>query len=484
MIKKLWIVFVCALLPVYGNQFDDQSDDGGYIIQASQKQATPIAIVLCGPKMDYLKNISAIIRKDLEFTDRFILKEFYQEDFFKPSDFPEYKGGMHFFIVLNVSRDDDGAIQWRLYKIDRNGDGVFIKGGEDAQLPDTVDATFLFSADEVFAWWVHTISHSMYMDLTGETSPFLSKIAYCKELVNSIKGNYLCVAHYDGSYETVVVPGKDDKGKQINPDTKCLFPCWAGTNVHPWLMYSQYTLLNLRLMKTNFVQISSIATDFDGINMLPTFSSNGKESLVCLSYKEDTSDAQSNTNIWRFIPDKKGPGGEYIKITDNGGQNLSPSILNNGQIAYSSDYELSGTPHIYLMEKNGDNPIRISESNGKIRGAATSPSYSRTKNKLAYVQEVSGTYQLMVYDIATDKTEQITFDGKRKENPSWSPCGNYIVCSVNDGMTKRLVCYKLLTKTSQTIRPSIKNDPLSKSDGSLYSFPAWSQFLEVATDLD
>ena len=474
MIKKILCVAMLAVMSVGATEVQDEFNDEGYIVQAQQNQKTPIVVVVCGPQADYLGNIYKIIRRDLEFTDRFTLMDYYQEGFFQNDNFLWYKGQGHFLITLNMSTKDENSIQWRLYKTDKNGNGIFIKGEE---LPIRLEkAPFIFSQDDTFAWWVHGISHNVYKELTGEESPFLSKIAYCKQLVNSQSNNYVCVAHYDGSYEKILVPGTDKKGKQIKSTTTYIAPCWTVDKVTPHLLYSEYTPLNMRLMMTDFVGTFTILTDFNGSNMLPSFSSDGKEALICLS-------AEGKTDIYRYIPGKKGKKGKYVKISHNNGRNLSPAILNNGQIAFCSDYEFN-IPHVYIMDRDGNNITRISESNGKKRAVATSPSYCPNRNKIAYVQQINGVFQLMIYDLATDKTQQISSDSRQKGNPSWSPCGNYIVCSVYDGINTRLACYKLATSTWQIICPPAHNIlQKPQPDYSTYTFPAWSPYLEVPVSL-
>ena len=312
--------------------------------------------------------------------------------------------------------------------------------------------------------------------MTGGVSPFLSNIAYCRQLFDSVSANYVCGAHYDGSHEAIIVPGKNPKGKQIKSKTTYIAPCWTVEKTLPQLLYSEYTALNMRLMMTDFTTTPIIVTDFNGSNMLPTFSSDGKQALVCLS-------AQGKTDIYRYVPGKRSKGGKYVKLSQNNGKNLSPAILNNGQIVFCSDYELN-IPHIYMMDKDGNNVTRISESNGKIRSSATSPSYCPNRNKIAYVQEVNGVFQLMLYDFATNKSQQLSSDNRQKGSPSWSPCGNYILCSLYDGKSKQLGCYKLLTATWQMIKPSPYDLLPADQDSSSYTYPSWSPFLEVSSAIN
>ena len=473
MMKKIWCLALFSMITICG-AVEDQFDEEGYIIEAQQKQKTSVVVVVCGKKIDYLIDIYRIIKRDLEFTDQFMLAHAQQESAFKKEeDFWIYKGQGSFLIALNMSQEDENVVQWRLYTLDKDGKGKFIKGEEITPLSDKDQTPFLFSATDRFSWWVHTISHDLYKELTGEISPFLSKIAYCKQLFDSMSANYVCVADYDGSNEVMVVPGKNAKGKQIKSQTTYIAPCWTVEKSTPQLLYSEYTALNMRLMMTDFVNTPVIVTDFNGSNMLPTFSSDGKQALICLS-------AQGKTDIYRYVPGKKGKGGKYLKLSQNKGRNLSPAILNDGQIIFCSDYELN-IPHIYMMDRNGNGVKRLSESNGKVRSSATSPSYSPTKNKIAYVQEINGTFQLMIYDLITSKSEQVSSDSRQKGNPSWSPCGNYILCSIYDGSNKQLACYKLLTSTWQTMRPSSYDMLEVDEDFSSYTFPAWSSFLETSS---
>lgn len=455
MIKKIWYVLLVSIGAMYASQTFQQDSDYT-IIQAQQTTKTKIVLALCGPGSELLEGIGKVIKEDLEFTDQLSVELVRQEGMFQSQNFVWYAERARFVVTLNMSRDDEGAVQWRLYKSDTGGNGVFIKGEE------TVPSNTLM-------WWAHAIADEIYTQLTGNASPFLSKIAYCKEsdqykTTANKNVNCICVADCNGARENVVVPVAN-AGKKIKSQTLYMAPCWGVNTEEPQILYSEYTNVNVRLMMVDLLNATApaIVTDFDGTNMLPTFSPDGRQALLCLS-------VEGKSDIYRWVPKKRGKGGDYVKISNNNGINISPALLGNGDIAFCSDYELN-IPHIYIMNKKGENVTRISEHGG-LKREATSPAYCASQNKIAYVQKVKGIFQLMVYDIAADTTVQISSDNRHKANPSWSPCGNYIICSSQDTVSKRLICFKLLTSTWQFITPN---------NNASYTFPTWSPFFTATT---
>lgn len=472
MIKKIISMLFLCVLPTLCIDLPAQQNvmlDTQHYVQAQKTNKISVILVLCGANAPFLKKMGKLIKNDLEFTDQFTVAEYYQEGSFTNTSFSFYQGQGSFLITLNMSKNDEGALEWRLYKYTKKGKGQFIKGEE----------TIIGVGSD---WWAHAISDEVYRQLTGNPSPFLTKIAYCKQMAEDTKGNRVCIANYNGTHEKLVVPftpkssqknkNKKEESKVVVPYTTYMAPAWSKNAKVPQLLYSEYTPINTRLMISDLINQPTIVTDFDGLNMLPTFSADGKEALLCLS-------VEGKTDIYRYVPYKKRSGGEYIKITKNNGINLSPAVLNDSSIAFCSDYEFN-VPHIYIMDKNGDNTTRLSQI-GQGKGMATSPAYSSQPNKIAYVQSINGIFQLMVYDIATETTTQISFDYYHKGNPSWSPCGNYIICSMHNSISKKLGCFKLLTNTWQFINPTSLDFTVNQQDEVSYTFPAWSPFF--ASDL-
>lgn len=425
---------------------DATIEEESHFLQAAHKEKTPIVIVIQGEPSQDLKEIKKIVKRDLEFTDQLVVTD--------------HNG--HFTVTLQTKDKDSKSIQWALHQHDKHDKKIFAKGKEISEVSD-------------ISWVAHLIADGLYKELTGIESPFLSKISYCKKRPQDKEGNCICIADFDGNNETIILPASVVADNTQGSIITYIAPCWSVNTNSPQLLYSEYTPVNLRLMMTDFKNPPTILTDFNGINMLPAFSPNGKEAYVCLS-------AEGKTNIYKYIIQKSSRGskrGEYIRMTDNEGINISPAVLKDGSLVFCSDYELK-VPHIYMMDKKGKNIKRLSESIAHYKGMATSPAYCVSQHKIAYVQQVKGVFQLMVYDITAETTTQISFDLKDKTNPSWSCCGNYILCAAQDTVSKKLVCYKLLTSTFKTLTLlSGDEQKTSGADRASYSYPTWSGFLDT-----
>ena len=72
--------------------------------------------------------------------------------------------------------------------------------------------------------------------------------------------------------------------------------------------------------------------------------------------------------------------------------------------------------------------------------------------------------QLFLYDTITKKHTQITGDAGNKEEPSWSPCGNYLLFSREKNSKSRLAILNVLTNERRFITPPNQH----------VSYPAWS----------
>ncbi len=285
----------------------------------------------------------------------------------------------------------------------------------------------------------HKVSNELLKILTNKEALFGSKIVFCRERKKNKTD--ICIADYDGSNIKVIT----------SLNTLAIAPRWNNDPLNPLILYSEYTATNLRLMITDLKGNKSIATNFDGLNMLPAFSPDGKEVVVCLS-------AEGNSQLYRSIINKKTKRREYVSLTRNKGTNISPTILTDGRIVFCSDYKTK-TPQIYIMDKEGKNLACLSDG-----GFCTSPVYNSTNNKVAFIKLIEGRGQVMCYDFKTNSTKQITTDSIHKEECSWSPCGNYILFATEEKNKKQLVVHSMLTGKQSSI-----------TDGtSSITYPAWS----------
>jgi TolB protein len=369
-----------------------------------------------------------IVKKDLEFSGQFLVDISSCDTVAAKKDVSRlFEQGYSLAVYCNNSSKND-AIEWRLYDTTQV---VMLKGAKTPK------------RGMVLRGWAHNVSDSVWLALTGQEGFFSTKIAYCKDvpMKHKKKVSHVYIADYDGSNPEPLVA----------TPTVNVAPRWNKDSKNPLLFYSEYTNANVRLVAVNMHKKRKISSDYDGINMLPAFSNDGKKVVYCAS--------RGKGSCQLYCYDKQ----ECKQLTNNQGNNVSPTFSDDGsKIFYCSDYQ-TGTPQLYCYDTESNQQIRLTKD-----GYCASPNFCSKQNRLAYSKIVQGTMQLFMYDIATREHTQLTFDGGHKEETSWSPCGNYILFSVEKGAHSRIAMLNLTTRETKYLTP----------EKSVCAYPCWSGVYE------
>lgn len=366
-----------------------------------------------------LSEVASYIKKDIEFSGQFdvVITSF---NCVHTKHAIKKLFGQGFPLALFVNHIDDGkAIEWRLY--------------------DTIHATMIrgkkyTKRGTVVRGWAHNIADMILPELTGQEGYFSTKIAYCKE-TGTARIKHIYIADYDGSHEQLLV----------NTSTVNVAPRWNRDMSNPLLFYSECTSENIRLMLINMKRQRYVASNFDGLNMLPSFSKDGTKVVYCAS--------RGNGSCQLYYYEK----GIFRKLTHRG-NNVSPTLSDDGsKVFLCSDFK-TGRPHIYCYDLKTNEMTSIVDD-----GYCVSPSYSEKNNKIAYVKRVNRIMQIFLYDMVTHEHAQLTFNNGNKEECSWSPCGNYLIFSVTDNGTSKIAMMSLLTNEYRILT----------AQGNC-SYPSWS----------
>ncbi len=364
-----------------------------------------------------LQQLLAVVHDDLNFTGQFkvdvrlalSLKERSQWQTTYP-------------IIIVLERTEDKALSWSIYDSSQN---KCISTGSIAQKQhDRAQA--------------HEISDSVWHKLTGAIGFFSTRIAYCRE----VKGHkrplkHVCVADYDGRYEQVLV----------DTPTVNIGPRWNHDPNRPLVFYSEFTNANVRLMYVDMKKRRHIASNFDGINMLPAFSDDGKKAVFCAS--------QGTGNAQLYYVEQ----GQLKQLTNNGSNNFCPALSADGnQIYFCSDYGLR-QPSVFCFDIDSKGLKRIPNT-----AASESLSYCSANSQLVYCKATEGIMQLFTYDTVKKGHKQLSFDRTAKHGVSWSPCGSYVLYAQDYANKSLLRMMHVPTKQVYTI---------AQSDQKL-TFPAWS----------
>jgi tol-pal system beta propeller repeat protein TolB len=295
----------------------------------------------------------------------------------------------------------------------------------------------------------HKIASELMPVLTNEDGPMLSTLAYCKQIANDYK--IVCIADYACRLERPIVTART-----IN-----VAPSWHSKA--PGLCYSQFTKTNSRLMYYDLISKKhTVVCSYDGLNMQPSFSTDGSKAALCLS-------GNGNSEIYLYdqVLCKEMGKKVFKQLTNNKGNNASPCLLENNDLVFCSDFQ-TGNPQLYLREAKTLEVKRL--SNGK--GYCASPCYNAATKQLVYIRYINGFFQLHSLNLDGGKRveKQLTKTPCDKLDPTISACGKYIAFVQNgydETLKKRTSQIATLNTKSNVIRV-LTTSPEAKS------YPSWS----------
>lgn len=394
-------------------------------VQANVHKKMPLLICWLAEHRSSIEPLMPVIKRDFMFSNQ--LEVQLKQVAAKPSS-QDIRNlfTQGYSLVLFVTQGPHDSIEWRLFDTLK---GTMIEGKRCIKRSDCAHG------------WAHQVADSVWPTVTGQGPFFTSKIAYCKQ-IDAGQGRRIkqvWIADYDGNNEQILV----------DVPTITVAPRWNYDMTRPLLFYSEYTNDNIRLMSctVDTAKKRSIASNFDGINMLPAFSREGKKVAYCASHGKGMCQLYYGEN------------GNFRQITHNAGNNISPSLFDDGSaLIFCSDFQ-TGKPQIYQYTVESELIERITDG-----GYCASPSYCGKRHQIAYGKVDHGVMQLYLYDVACKTHVRLTDDAGSKEEYSWSPCGNYILFSVEQAGKSRVAVLNLLTKERKYITP----------EGSHCSYPAWS----------
>lgn len=106
-------------------------------------------------------------------------------------------------------------------------------------------------------------------------------------------------------------------------------------------------------------------------------------------------------------------------------ENLNPTYSPDGRrIAFVSTR--AGSPQIYAMSSDGTNQELLVPFDYGITGNSFAPDWSPDGLHLAFHREVGSGFQVMVFDVTSERVRQVSSEG-RNEDPSWAPDGRHLV---------------------------------------------------------
>lgn len=321
------------------------------------------------------------------------------------------KAQEHVPLVVFLTHDQKhNSFEWRLYT---------------SALGTMKTSKRILSQDAGMQTLAHHTAQSLWQTLTGRPGMFMTKLSYCKRVDRKKENDYSLLV---GS---PFVRGTTHDAQVVSSGA-LMAPRWNNSVEHPLILYSQVTPENVRLISTTLTGKKALVSNFEGLNMLPSFSADGSRVVYCLS-------RDGSSQLYSYELDPQTGKGQLFRLTHNSGNNVSPLLLDNGDIVFCSDYQRK-SPQICYYHHGTKEIERITDG-----GYCSTPAYCKKTNTIAYAKLTNGVMQLWVYDCAHKQHKQLTFDQGDKEECSWSPCGTYLAYSVETKQTSRIAVKNCVT---------------------------------------
>ncbi|MFL5491472.1 MAG: LpqB family beta-propeller domain-containing protein [Gemmatimonadales bacterium] len=151
------------------------------------------------------------------------------------------------------------------------------------------------------------------------------------------------------------------------------------------------------------------------LNITPTFSPDGR-TLAFAHSDEKGTDIYTANVVERCCAQRLTVG----RFADN----LSPTFSPDGRrIAFISTR--AGPPQLYVMAADGTDQELLAPFDYGATGSSNAPEWSPDGANVVFHREVSGSPQIFLVDVAARRIRQLTSSG-RNEDPTWSPDGRHV----------------------------------------------------------
>src|SRR3990167_1337760 len=337
-----------------------------------------------------------------------------------------WNAGYPFVIFLSShSSVGDKFVEWRLY---------------DTGMAQMISAKKIELENGVHNALIgHKIADQLWPILTGKKSSFSCIMVACKTIDKNRK--YIYAFHLSDFLDREKSPKLI-----VNSPTLNIAPRWHSTR--PLLYFSQHTPTNVRLVAIDRNKKQRVVTNFDGLNMTPSISENG--SIVISLTKNGFG------RLCKYNFDEKRKKGVFKAITASHIHAISPYFINENEIVFC--HIKNGVPRIAKIDLNTKVIEYITDS------YSVCPTYSKINNSIAYCKRVDGVSQVFAYNLSDKKHKQLTSNSGDKDECCWSPCGNFIVFTSDNGKSLRTCVLNMLNNEIVPVSPLGEN----------WSFPSWA----------
>lgn len=318
-------------------------------------------------------------------------------------------------LILFLSANADGMIEWRLYDARQV---AMIKGAKSI-----IDTANMVNKAE-------RLADDVYKILLDRAPFFSTRIAFCRKKKGETGARkQLCVVP---AYVTYRDPEWASRCAVLIEGNTIFAPRWNNDLYMPLVFYSQTMDSYVRLIAINMARQRRLISNMPGMNFQPTFSHTGKKVIYCALHN-------GKTQLCLYTAGEGNESGRTMPFLSSEGNCVSPQLCANDDVIFCSDRG-SRVPRICWYHALSGDVENITN------GYSVCPAYHEKNKLLVYCKRVKGYMQLFVYNTHTKTHEQLTSDATNKEECSWSPCGTYIAYSADEGTTSRIALFNRITK--------------------------------------
>ena len=379
---------------------------------------------------DAAQQITSILQRDLQFSDRFEMGEVPEQLAAGAVDYRAWNSLNVWYLIAPVLTPAGGGYQLR---VDIH-DIVYgtLKGSFLQQLPAANASGFRMA--------VHAASDEVVRLLTGQPGSAATRIAYSRKAGS---GYEIMLVDYDG----------ENVERLLSSAGMIYSPTWSPDGrklAYGVRAASGKVELHERDMASGRVRVISARPEF---SYAPAYSPDGRKLAFSVSVGSLTAEINeydlANSCCMK-------------RLSRSSRNDLSPSYSPDGsRIVFNSDR--IGQLHIYVMSAAGGEATLISPYNYGEPGYYAAPDWSPTSEEIVFAGRSRGEYQIMIARAnRPGVAQQLTSTG-RNEDPSWAPDGRHIVFS---GVGRAGSGLYVIDSQTGTIRRVVAGSRLQMADWS------------------
>jgi TolB protein len=381
------LILVFAAVPLAAQ--DTTLVEQGVRIGVEYSGVRPGLVVLPGAGLDSAR---ALVRRDLDYTDRF-----------------EMIGGDFGSTDAGSATEPAGPVSYGIYKTMGAQLGVELvaaPGGVRARLHDINtqkvrnEQAFTLPAetDPSYRLEVHRMADEITRWASGTPGSAASRLLF-------VSGKRVYRIDSDGEAAVPLTP----------ESATALSPVWSpdGATIAYTRLEEGRGGVIVQSLAGGATQVAPGAQS--ALNITPAFAPDGR--TLAFAHSDENGTDIFTSNVADRCCAQRLTVGRYA-------DNLSPTFSPDGRrIAFVSTR--SGPPQIYVMAANGTDQELLAPFDYGATGASNAPEWSPDGAKVVFHRDVSRSPQIFLVDVASRRITQLTSSG-RNEDPTWAPDGRHV----------------------------------------------------------